>query len=259
MQICGGTIIAKNVVLTAAHCLTRDRTKPKASLFAVAAGKVYRPWNAPNDVGAQKSNVYAIEIPPRYQGPVGNFQEDIALLFLNKALRYNEFVRPACLNFNPDYDKTQLEKNVGSIVGWGLTGENSLPSQVLQAAELPIVPIEKCLEESPVSFRSSITGDKFCAGHTNGTAVCRGDSGGGLTIPGIVKRANVDPPCFELHVFLRGVTSTSPTSDNSCNVYTWATFTHLLRHEHFVKAHVPDIEESCVPLMVYKENELLPV
>ncbi|KAG6465544.1 hypothetical protein O3G_MSEX015218, partial [Manduca sexta] len=239
---------------TAAHCLTQDRMKPKASLFAVAAGKIFRSWDDPNDVEAQKSDVDAIEIPPRYQGHVGNFQEDIAILFLNKAFTYNEFVRPACLNFNPDYDKNQLEGNMGSIVGWGLTGENSLPSEVLQAAELPIVPIDKCIEESPVSFRSAITGDKICAGYTNGTAVCHGDSGGGLTIPGMVKCANVDPPCFELNMFLHGVTSTAPTSDKSCNIYTWATFTHLLRHEHFVKAHVPDIEKSCVPLKVYKKK-----
>ncbi|KAG6465540.1 hypothetical protein O3G_MSEX015219 [Manduca sexta] len=241
-QICGGTVIAKNVVVTAAHCITQDPNDnmPAASQFAVAAGKIYRPWNDIHDVGAQKSNVSEIKIPPRYQGALANFQDDIALLILANEFRYNEYVQAACINFSADFDEEQLEEGKsGKVVGWGLTDENSPRSQVLQAATLPCVNINKCIAQSPLSFKSSITGDKICAGYTNGTAVCRGDSGGGL-----VFSSKVDG---FVRFFLRGIASTSPVTENMCNIYTWATFTHLLRHEHFVKAYVPDVEEFCAP------------
>lgn len=52
-----GYIFNQNL-FTAAHCFWSDVDKQlPASLFAVAAGKLYRPWNSPKDVDAQKSDV----------------------------------------------------------------------------------------------------------------------------------------------------------------------------------------------------------
>ncbi|KAG6465542.1 hypothetical protein O3G_MSEX015217 [Manduca sexta] len=238
MQICGGTIVSKRAVISAAHCFTLDRHIPPASQYAVGAGKIYRPWNNLQDSTRQHSDVLDIKIPPRYQGSVANFQDDIAVVILVKELITHAFVSPACVNFDPDLREAQLsEGQLGKIVGWGLTGENSPASQVLQGATLPIVSIETCIEESPVGFRSSITGDKICAGYDNGTAVCRGDSGGGLVF-------QAKWQLLEL-AFLRGVVSTSPTTENMCNTHTWATFTDIHKHESFLKSVLPDIEKSC--------------
>nr|AAV91018.1 hemolymph proteinase 20 [Manduca sexta] len=241
MQICGGTLIAKNVVVSAAHCFSESRQKPSVANYAVAVGKIYRPWNDAHDTGAQKSDVKEIIIPPRYQGNVANFQDDIALVIVEKEFHNSEFVKPACVSFDERLDEEQLwVGNTGKVAGWGLTGEDARPSQVLRAAILPSVTIDKCIDESPVAFRSYITGDKICAGYNNGTAVCRGDSGGGLMFSS--KIDGVD------RFFLRGIVSTSNTAEeHGCNIYTWATFTHLLRHEHLVKAVVPDVEEACSP------------
>ncbi|XP_037299095.1 clotting factor C [Manduca sexta] len=237
-QICGGTVVSKRAIISAAHCFTLDRHIPPASQYAVAAGKVYRPWNDPHDTTAQKSDVREIKIPPRYQGSAANFQDDIAVVILTKEFVIQLFVTPACVNFNPDLEEAQLrEGELGKVVGWGLTGENSPASQVLQGAILPVVSIAKCIEQSPAGFRSSITGDKICAGYDNGTAVCRGDSGGGLVFH--AKWQLLQP------AFLRGVVSTSPTSENMCNIHTWATFTDVHKHERFLKSVLPDIEKSC--------------
>ncbi|XP_030034023.2 modular serine protease [Manduca sexta] len=238
-QICGGTIIAKRVVITAAHCVTKDRhIVLPASQFAVAAGKIYRLWNDIHDVDAQKSDVKEIKVPPRYQGAVTNYQHDIALLLLTAHFNYTDHVKPACLNFDPEFDEKQLQEGQwGKVVGWGLTGKNSRKSEVLQGATLQYITIDKCIEQCPAGFRSLITGDKICAGYKNGTAVCRGDSGGGLVLPEVVDGIE--------WYFLRGVISTSPTSAGLCNIYTWSTFTHLLQHEHFVKSVLPDVEKTC--------------
>ncbi|KAG6460413.1 hypothetical protein O3G_MSEX011968 [Manduca sexta] len=168
-QICGGTIIASNVVVTAAHCVSKDDKVWPASEFAVGAGKIYRAWDNFNDVGAQKSNVREIKLPPRYQGVVANYQEDIALLILVDAFVYTNFVQPACVSFNAHFDTLQLrEGQLGKVVGWGLSGLKSKMSRLLRGATLPCVAIENCISQSPQSFKSYITGDKICAGYQNG-------------------------------------------------------------------------------------------
>ncbi|KAG6460718.1 hypothetical protein O3G_MSEX012155 [Manduca sexta] len=147
---------------------------PPTSQFAVAAGNVYREWNHTDDVDAQRSDVSEIKIPPRYQGFLANFQDDIALLILVNEFRYNEYVQAACINFSADFDEEQLEEGkFGKVVGWGLTNANSGKSRVLRAATFPCVNINKCIAQSPLSFKSSITGDKICAGYTNGRVLLR--------------------------------------------------------------------------------------
>ena len=45
-------------LITAAHCFWNDISKNQpASMYAVAIGKIYRPWNTKQDTNAQKSDV----------------------------------------------------------------------------------------------------------------------------------------------------------------------------------------------------------
>ncbi|XP_037299465.1 modular serine protease-like isoform X2 [Manduca sexta] len=226
-QICGGSLISKRVVLSAAHCFTTSRTVPSASNYALAAGKIIRSWYNKAEGSAQTSDVQEIKIPPRYQGAVANFQDDLAIVISVDEFDFEFFVKPACLSFDPKFDEEQLQDGkLGKIGGWGLTDEESTPSRKLRTARLPYINIDKCIEDSPVSFKSSITGDKICAGYDNGTSACRGDSGGGIVFP-----------AYEDYVrryYLRGLISTSPVNNKDCNIYTWVTFTHLQKHADFI-------------------------
>ncbi|GBP91715.1 LINE-1 retrotransposable element ORF2 protein [Eumeta japonica] len=113
------------------------------------------------------------------------------------------------------------------VAGWGLLDADGKETQELQVVDLPYIDIKQCLDDAPFDFKQYITGDKICAGYTNGTALCRGDSGGGLTFAEIDKG--------EKRYYLRGVVSTAPQTGQTCNVYAVTAFTHVWRHELFIK------------------------
>ncbi|KPI99232.1 Putative vitellogenin receptor [Papilio xuthus] len=232
MQICGGSLVTTNAVLSAAHCFWDDTNKQRpAELYAIAVGKLYRPWNLKVDVDAQKSDVKEIKIPPRFQGAASNYQDDIALVLLKTRIEYKYYVRPVCLDFDINFNRRQLQPNkLGKVAGWGLTSVNGAAAGVLQVVNIPYVSIEKCIANAPPGFREYITSDKICAGYGNGTALCKGDSGGGLAFPELDKGIE--------RFYLRGIVSTAPSNENLCNANTLTTFTDLLSHEHFIKEHL---------------------
>ncbi|GBP76364.1 Modular serine protease [Eumeta japonica] len=237
MQICSGTIIRADLVSTesnwlwvnnllAAHCFWKDMEGLQpASQFAVAAGKIYRPWSDSNDDVAQKSEASVIIM---YRGGQTNFQDDIALLLLATPFEFSTYVWPACVDFDVDFDRRQLrDGNLGKIAGWGLTAVNGRESPILQVVELPYVDVGRCIDEVPPDFRRYVTSDKICAGYANGTALCRGDSGGGLMFS---KQWQ-----YWKRYYIRGVASTAPQNDDLCNAYAMTTFTQILAHEHFIR------------------------
>ncbi|XP_072941185.1 modular serine protease-like [Epargyreus clarus] len=228
MQVCGGSLVTTTAVITAAHCFWDDTEgKRPASLYAVALGKVYRPWNDTHDKDAQYSDIVEINMPPQFRGASNNFQSDIAVVVLETEIVYQTFIRPVCIDFEHSLNSRQLQpEKLGTIAGWGLNAANGLPSQVLQVVELPYVPFDQCYNESPSTFREYITADKFCAGFLNGTALCEGDSGGGLAFP--------DSDKF----YLRGIVSTAPRNDDRCDPNARTTFTEISKHEHFIMDYI---------------------
>ncbi|CAB3222457.1 unnamed protein product [Arctia plantaginis] len=252
MQICGGSLVSTNVVISAAHCFWSDiRTVLPSADFAVAIGKLYRSWDDERDGDAQKSDVKEIRIPALFHGAAANFQEDIALLILTNPFTYKTYVGPVCLNFDIVFDTLQLQQgNFGKVAGWGLTAANGVASQFLQVVEMPFINEKSCVNDLPQSFRPYITGDKFCAGYTNGTALCKGDSGGGIVFS--EREQGID------RYYLRGIVSTAPNlEDQLCNDKTYTTFTRIRRHEDFIKNALVDanLVKSCPPYMFQCDDD----
>ncbi|XP_012281729.1 modular serine protease [Orussus abietinus] len=219
-QICAGSLISHDLVVSAAHCFYDEATDTvqDPSNFAVAAGKHFRDWDA-SEKYAQKSEIERIEVADRYIGAKGNFAQDIALIKLRSPLQLTALIRPVCIDWDNGPERQQLHVGQsGKVVGWGKT-EDGVLSEELREINLPFVPYGICTSTVPVDFRGFVTVDKFCAGRLNGSALCEGDSGGGL--------------CFEKDGlwYLRGIVSVSPVKDNDCDPDAYSAFTDV---SHFM-------------------------
>ncbi|EDS31178.1 elastase [Culex quinquefasciatus] len=169
---CGGTLLNARFVMTADHCVKDDNgfvLSPKRIIVRLGLNNL----NAPNLRNTQQHEVLTIHRVPEANGK----KNDVALLELSTEAQFDEFVQPACVNQEP-----AITGLLGTAVGWGFTESDEL-SPVLKATRMPVVDTSQCIESNRDTFGLALDSTLFCAGYTNGsTAVCNGDSGGGLHV-----------------------------------------------------------------------------
>lgn len=98
---------------------------------------------------------------------MSRLRHDIALIHLKNDVTLNTFIQPACLwdiNNDPIHN---LNNQSGVVIGWGFTQVDK-QSDVLQQAEMPIVPSTICLESNPNAFSVLLGQHNYCAGSQNG-------------------------------------------------------------------------------------------
>ncbi|XP_054934401.2 chymotrypsin-like protease CTRL-1 [Dermacentor andersoni] len=171
-MMCGGSIITRNVVMTAAHCFPEMSLPEKISIY----------YNSTKSRAGPVNYVDRIITHPQYNERYA-MKYDIALLKVRKNFRFDRFVRPICL---PNRDIIVGERPLLSG-GWGRINSKIPPvtSKNLMYVHIYALPQKKC-EYIINHIRSdNISGldpeYALCAEAYNGN-LCEGDSGAPMTI-----------------------------------------------------------------------------
>ncbi|CAG7836650.1 unnamed protein product [Allacma fusca] len=174
-HICGATLISRQAIMTAAHCVTFPSTNQKKNApdLRVYLGKYHRQFSK-NSEHVQHFRVREIIVHQKYN--YAHLDNDIAILWLEKPVSITAFVHPVCMPVE-ESDDPQVG-DVGTLAGWGSLGDRNYP-EILHEAELPVRSNPECRKNSHV-LANLVRDSNFCAGHSNGTSACDGDSGGGL-------------------------------------------------------------------------------
>lgn len=173
-KFCGGSIISANFVLTASHCIAKQR------IYLDGAVIIY---NSTEKLRGARVGIAALFSHPSYIA--GKLGHDIALAKTAEPFKFDRFVRPVCL----PWKGRNLVGKGAVISGWGRVSARKSGLDLLRITQT-ILPYNRCKKSfSREELANRLTPNVVLCARRKGKGICKGDSGGPLTILGQGGRA----------------------------------------------------------------------
>ncbi|MFF2848575.1 serine protease [Streptomyces sp. NPDC058001] len=176
-QFCGGVVIGRTTVLTAAHCLGREvlgaSGRTPGDLKVIAGRSDLR------SSGGVEIPVRSVRVNPRYDSTTNS--GDVALVTLSKQLPEGYVISVA-----GEGDSASKPGTPASVYGWGDTTGRGGYARMLHSAQIQVLPDALCEAAYPGNADGAYRADSMlCAGEEEGGRdACQGDSGGPLVAHG---------------------------------------------------------------------------
>jgi len=200
IPFCGGSLIASDVVLSAAHCSKRDHKnwlkigrRHQWNYKAISGRQILEERNEGGEYGVRKEILHPkfrmggergnIKIAPGTEGFEMDY--DFMLVFLENSVS-KEDATLVTLNSN---ESIPVNRAKLTVMGWGDTaiGNGKVPASRLMEAKGYVVSNQECVmrKDAKITYAGAVTNNELCADEYDGYehfesygGMCRGDSGG---------------------------------------------------------------------------------
>ncbi|XP_022208565.2 serine protease gd isoform X2 [Drosophila obscura] len=180
---CGGTLVSTRVVISSGHCFRMFNKRYTANEVLVFLGRHnLKNWNEEGSLAAPVDGIY---IHPDFNSQLSSYDADIAVILLKDEVRFNTFIRPACL-WSGSSKSEYIVGEHGMVIGWSFDRSNATQQQLQQqqqssqqhlgegikkatdtsipkVVKAPIVANGVCFKANS-HFRSLSSNRTFCAG-----------------------------------------------------------------------------------------------